>query len=159
MVDPYLILGVSESLVLRVSIKMQKNELRVNFYTRVLNTKLLGELLWTNPSPSFAFTAQSLNDVNVSGYIRFIISFATSTETLGRVLFVQTTLSNVDLSTGNLMWIQFPSGQPPFIFQRTAYFTNGTISFGHCLRRIATSQETITSNNFIVPLSIQGYKY
>lgn len=40
MVDPYLILGVSESLVLRVLIKMQKNELRVNFYTRVLNTKL-----------------------------------------------------------------------------------------------------------------------
>ena len=123
------------------------------------NTKLLGELLWTNPSPSFAFTAQSLNDVNVSGYIRFIISFAASTETLGRLLFVQITLSNVDLSTGNLMWIQFPNGQPPFIFQRTAYFTNGTISFGDCLRRIATSQETITSNNFIVPLSIQGYKY
>ena len=29
----------SESLVLRISIKMQKNELRVNFYTPVLNTK------------------------------------------------------------------------------------------------------------------------
>ena len=48
MVDPYLILGVSESLVLRVSIKMQKNELRVNFYTRVLNTKQnkVGELVF-----------------------------------------------------------------------------------------------------------------
>ena len=40
MVDPYLILGVSGSLVLRVSIKMQENELCVNFYTHVLNTKL-----------------------------------------------------------------------------------------------------------------------
>ena len=29
---------------MRVSIKMQKNELRVNFYTRVLNTKLNGKL-------------------------------------------------------------------------------------------------------------------
>ena len=43
---------------MRISIKMQKNELRVNFYTPVLNTKLLslGNIYWSIPE-SFNVTA------------------------------------------------------------------------------------------------------
>ena len=44
------------ALVLRVSIKMQKNELRVNFYTRVLNTNLAKKANAENPTLSYQLT-------------------------------------------------------------------------------------------------------
>ena len=60
---------------MRVLIKMQKNELRVNFYTRVLNTKLseTPKIRYGSTTCAYADTATLNAEVNVSGFTSYII--------------------------------------------------------------------------------------
>ena len=118
---------------------------------------MLKKLLWTNPSPGSAFTAQTLL-LDLSQYDAVIIRCIWSYRYPGDNQKLYNIFNYVP-KDGNAHWItsSLGSGNTANLFGRTASVTNEGITFS--LAGYATYSGGATDTTSIIPTEIYGYTY
>lgn len=111
-------------------------------------------LLWTNPSPTSAFAAQTLN-IDTSQYEYIYIKFYATQwdDTVNEAIF-PTNISYPQVIGGHYSSASFSSTQ---IYVRKFIISSNQISFQDGYNVVPTSSASKT-NTLCVPLEIKGYK-
>jgi len=117
----------------------------------ILINELKGVVLWTNPSPSNEFVAQSIT-LSSSDYDMYEIFYSLDKDNQNDMLSIKSIKGKNAVMQG----LRGTASVSPFRARNCTYTdaTHLTFSTGY----YGTNALTTTSNNYIIPLYVVGYK-
>lgn len=111
----------------------------------MINGKLLGKILWSNPNPSNSFTGQI--NVDFSNVDAYQIIWSTSTSGA-----VKDCTGIIPVGSRTELYTTYYDGAIKLRYRQVSAITSSTITFGDA------NEGGATNNSFNIPLYIIGYK-
>lgn len=112
--------------------------------------KPLRTVIWTNPSPSSQFAAQTINNVDLSGFTWFLAEFRISTGSSGARVSVIASIGSVTAVTSNT-----PYQNKLRQFERDMTLNDSSIVFGNATTT-TEGANTTQANTLLIPIQVIG---